>query len=412
MLRFLKGIIAVCTFLTVLFNISLAADFTSIQLVGNFQGISCEPEDPANDMQLLGGHLWRKLKFINEPNSPDTIFFKFTKDHSYLPTHWGWSGIEGIAKLDYNPPSIAAVLPDSGYYYFCFNDMTFQYWLERPLGNITGVVTSETNHSVPAGTCVSLFDSTYHVIGTHTDMTDSIALFDHLPAAVYHMSAQAPGYRDTLVTNIVLSEMESLQITIRLSPLVSVAIASASCERIEGGILVTWITSCCDPRITFDIYRGIEPRLVTMEKRNTEPIGGKGLYEYFDPCEDPSEDLYYFLVERDSDDPTIYGPIYAPGDRTVIPSALWQNYPNPFNPATTIPYTVGTEGAGKPVRITFFDVAGRRIDAYTLGTKPIGTYSHVWNPEHSMGRRIPSGVYYCKLQIGKESFTRKLVLLR
>ena len=139
MIRFLRGVSICCTLLFLLSPDIQAGQPVSVQLVGNFNGISCEPEDPANDMVSLGNHRWRKVKFINEPTEPDTIFFKFTKDHSYLPEHWGWSGVEGIAKLDYNPPSIAAILPDTGYHYFHFDDSTYAYSMSRPGGSITAM---------------------------------------------------------------------------------------------------------------------------------------------------------------------------------------------------------------------------------------------------------------------------------
>ena len=68
----------------------------------------------------VGDNVWRKLKLINEPGDPDTISFKFTADGSYLPAHWGWSFIDGwgIADYDWSPPSIVAIMPDSGYWYF------------------------------------------------------------------------------------------------------------------------------------------------------------------------------------------------------------------------------------------------------------------------------------------------------
>ena len=80
-----------------------AQDPASIQLVGTFNGITCEPNDPANDMEPMGNHVWRKLKFINEPGDPDTIFFKFTRDGSYLPKHWGWSGVWGDRRIRMEP---------------------------------------------------------------------------------------------------------------------------------------------------------------------------------------------------------------------------------------------------------------------------------------------------------------------
>lgn len=410
MIRFLRGASICCTLLFLLSTNTLGAQPSSIQLVGNFNGISCEPEDPANDMVPLGNHRWRKVKFINEPADPDTIFYKFTMEHSYLPEHWGWSGVEGVAKLDYNPPSIAAILPDTGYHYFLFDDTTYVYSLERPGGSITGVVSTGSDGPVPDGTAVSLFDSSFELIGTWTEFTNPNAPFEHLPPAVYNISAQAPGYRDTMITDISLGEDESIYVPIELTPKVGVAISSAFCTRTEGGVLLTWKTNGYSSG--FDIYRGTDPHLVSMEKRNPEPVRADEEYEYFDICENPAIDLYYYLIESEGDDPTIFGPVFSRGATPGFPSTLGQNYPNPFNPATTIPYSIGTEGAGRPIRITFYDVAGRKIESHDIGPKPIGQYTFRWNPSLSSGKDIPTGVYYCRLAIGKESFTRKLILLR
>ena len=410
MIRLLRGVSICCTLLFLLSTNTLAEQPSSMQLVGNFNGISCEPEDTENDMVALGNHRWRKVKFINEPADPDTIFFKFTRDHSFLPDHWGWSGVEGIAKLDYNPPSIAAILPDTGYHYFFFDDTTYAYWLNRPGGRITGVVSTSSGGPVPAGTAVTLFDSSFELIGTWTEFSDSTAPFEYLPPAVYNISAQAPGYRDTMITDISLGEDESIEVPIELTSNVGVAISAAFCTRTEGGVLLTWKTNGYSKG--FDIYRGTEPHLISMEKRNTAPVRADLEYEYFDLCENPAVDLYYYLIESEGDDPTIYGPLFSAGATPALPSTLGQNYPNPFNPATTMPYSIGMKGTGKPIRISFFDVAGRMIESHDIGPKPIGQYTFRWNPSLSAGKDIPSGVYYCRLVIGKESFTRKLILLR
>jgi len=414
MCRFVAGAAAGCALAVVLLTGTLSAQTTSVQLVGNFNGISCESDDPDNDMLRLGEHEWRIFKFIDEngPFEPDTVFFKFTREHSYLPMHWGWSGIEGVAKLDYNPPSIAAILPDSGYYYFNFNDTTYAYSLDRPSGEIAASVTAGSDGSVPAGAYVTLLDSLHQAIGSRLDMTDSTALFEHLPPAPYDLVAGAPGFRDTMIADIRLAEGESIALSIRLSSNVATAISSAFHERTRDGVLLNWTTSCCDGIVSFDVYRGTDPRLESMEKRTTLPLSGTDAFEYFDPVEDPSLDLYYYLVESQSDDPLIYGPMFVPGIEIVIEAFLGQNYPNPFNPATTIPFRVGTEEAGKPISISFFDVAGRRIERHDLGVKPPGEYTFRWNPSISLGKSIPSGVYYCRLQIGKASFTGKLILLR
>jgi hypothetical protein len=390
---------------------ALAQEPASIQLVGTFAGITCEPNDPANNMEPLGEHVWRMLKFINEPGDPDTIYFKFTRDGSYLPKHWGWSGVWGVADFSWSPPSIAKVLPDSGYYYFFFNDADYTYWLDRPGGSISGAVTAENHTGVPDGTCVTLFDSDDNVIGTCGSFAGDAYHFDALCASVYTIAAHAPGYRDTTITGINLGIDEARDLPIHLLQKIGVLIASADCERVDGGVRITWCTMDCGGFARFDVYRGYAPELATMEKRNTAPVNSDRMYEFFDRTEDPTKDLYYYLVELAEDNPTRYGPLFVKGAPAAA-AMLGQNYPNPFNPSTTIPYTIGASGAGKPAAISFYDVTGRLVDSYGLGIKQVGTYTFRWSPSASRQGGLPSGVYYCRLQIDKEIYSRKVILLR
>ncbi len=386
-----------------------AQDILSVQLVGNFDGISCEPEDPANDMLLLGDNVWRKLVFIDQPGSPDTVFFKFTKNRTYLPLHWGWSGAWGVAALAWNPPSIAAMLPDSGYHYFYFNDADYSYWIEQPAGSISGTVTAGST-GVPPGASVTLFDSLYNAIGTFEAWSDDSYRFSRLCESVYMISARAPGYRDTTIADIRLEAGEAKEIPISLTPLVGVLVSSAECRRVEGGVAISWCTMGCTPLASFDVYRGYEPDFRTTAKRSASPVFADRTYEFFDPCDDPSRDLYYYLVEAGTDDPSRYGPIFVKGEAAA--AWLGQNYPNPFNPSTVIPYTVSASGAGKPAVLSFYDAAGRLVDRHDLGIREAGRHSFRWNPAAESRGGFPSGVYYCRLAIGKEVFSRKLVLLR
>jgi len=387
-----------------------AQDPTSIQLVGSFSGVTCEPNDPANNMEPLGNHFWRKLKFVDEPGSPDTIYFKFTRDGAYGENHWGWSGAWGIAEFSWSPPSIAKVLAESGFYYFYFNDADFTYWLDRPAASIFGTVSSNQG-GVPSGTTVTLLDSDSNVLGVFSSFLGSTYHFDSLGASVYAVAAHAPGYRDTTIADINLGTDEAREIPIYLIEKVGVLIASADFERVDGGVKITWCTLDCGGFIAFDVYRGYEPEFSAMEKRNGVPVNSNRVYEFFDRCEDPTKDLYYYLVELAGDNPTHYGPIVVKGAPAAA-AMLGQNYPNPFNPSTTIPYTIGGSGAGKVVTISFHDVAGRLVDRYSLGVKQPGSYTFRWNPTMSRRDGFPSGLYYCRLQVDKEMYTRKVILLR
>ncbi len=389
-----------------------AHDFGSIQLVGNFEGITCEPDDAANNMDPIGDNVWRKLKLINEPGDPDTIYFKFTADGSYLPLHWGWSFDEGwgIADYDWSLPSIVAVLPDSGYWYFSFNDSTYEYWLDRPDAIIEGTLESD-QPGVPPGAIVSLSSAIDGHVISCSQFSGKTFDFQNLPEGEFTIQASAPGYRNAEVTGIMTSSGEPEQVSLELVPVTAVQVTTAECERVDGGVVLSWVAYCCGEMTGFDIYRSDSPDLTSAVRRNAEPIYGITSFSWFDECNDPLVDRYYWLIELDSDDPTIVGPMLAAG-LPGVPSSLGQNYPNPFNPATSIPFTVGSAESGSRVTMVFYDVSGRTVARYDLGNRSAGDHTYVWNPALSSGRSIPSGVYYCRLQIGKEALTRKMILLR
>jgi hypothetical protein len=413
----LTGVLLVGIF--ILFTVGVhAEEFGSIQLVGNFAGITCEPDDETNNMDPIGENVWRKLKLINEPGDPDTIFFKvtadfkFAADGSYMPDHWGWSFTEGwgIAFYGWNPVSIVSVMSDSGYWYFYFNDSTYEYWLDRPDAMIEGILESD-QPDVPTGSIVSLTSMSDGHVGSCLQFDGKNFNFSNLPEGEFTVLANAPGYRDTMITGIMTASGMVEQISLRLIPVTAVEVTSAQCERVDTGVIISWVAYCCGETAGFDIYRNDRPDLAAAVRRNEEPVYGITNFNWFDECDEPQVDRYYWLVELDSDDPTIVGPLLAKG-LPGVPSSIGQNYPNPFNPATTVPFTVGSAGTDNRTTIAFYDVSGRTIARYDLGHRSAGDHTYVWNPALSSGRQIPSGVYYCRLQIGKEVFTRKMILLR
>jgi hypothetical protein len=95
-----------------------------------------------------------------------------------------------------------------------------------------------------------------------------------------------------------------------------------------------------------------------------------------------------------------------------IPEAaltLYQNSPNPFNPSTTISWIL--PGAMR-VRLEIFDVSGRPVRLLVDEELEPGQHSFVWNGSGENGSAISSGIYFLRLSAGKESITRKMVLLK
>ena len=83
---------------------------------------------------------------------------------------------------------------------------------------------------------------------------------------------------------------------------------------------------------------------------------------------------------------------------------LEQNYPNPFNSMTKIDYTLPLSSQ---VRIDLFDVLGRKVDNIINEYQIIG-----YHQIHYSNDNLKSGLYFYKLNIGKHSLQKKMMLVK
>jgi hypothetical protein len=91
-------------------------------------------------------------------------------------------------------------------------------------------------------------------------------------------------------------------------------------------------------------------------------------------------------------------------DRVPIEFGLSQNYPNPFNPTTNIELRIATV---ELVTLKVFDVLGRDVATLVNEVRPPGVYTVRWDASS-----LPSGVYYCRLQAGAFTESKKMVLMK
>ena len=76
---------------------------------------------------------------------------------------------------------------------------------------------------------------------------------------------------------------------------------------------------------------------------------------------------------------------------------LFQNYPNPFQDRTTIAYAVEQPG---PVRVTVYDLLGRRVRTLVEETQSPGAYEVGWDGRDDAGQPVASGTYFYRLRVG------------
>jgi hypothetical protein len=94
------------------------------------------------------------------------------------------------------------------------------------------------------------------------------------------------------------------------------------------------------------------------------------------------------------------------GKENVLPTkyVLSQNYPNPFNPSTKISFTIKASGF---VRLTVYNLLGQHVSTIVNENLNVGTY--VRNFDAS---KLPSGIYFYKLEAGNNVLINKMMLLK
>jgi len=84
---------------------------------------------------------------------------------------------------------------------------------------------------------------------------------------------------------------------------------------------------------------------------------------------------------------------------------LGQNYPNPFNPATSIEYTLPSNGN---VRLDIYNASGQRVDVLVNGFRTAGSHMAVWNENNNHS----SGIYFYHFRFGSYTETKKMMLMK
>jgi len=95
----------------------------------------------------------------------------------------------------------------------------------------------------------------------------------------------------------------------------------------------------------------------------------------------------------------------------ALPSnyGLAQNHPNPFNPETAIQYQLPEAGH---VKLVILNALGQRIRTLVDGHQDAGSYRAVWDGRNASGDQVSDGLYLYRMEAGRFSRTRKMMLVK
>jgi hypothetical protein len=179
------------------------------------------------------------------------------------------------------------------------------------------------------------------------------------------------------------------------------------------GLALSWNVNAANDLSYYAVYRGASEGFVPGPgNRVATPLAP----EYFDGGWRWSSGYYYKIsaidVHGNESGFALLTPDGVTGTDTPkapVATYLAQNYPNPFNPMTRIAFGLSAPGH---VSLRIYDVAGRLVRMLADGSRPAANYAEVWDGKDASGRTVASGIYFCRLDAGSFTQTRKMILLR
>jgi len=186
-------------------------------------------------------------------------------------------------------------------------------------------------------------------------------------------------------------------------------------------VQLQWVTQSETNVMGFRIYRGSLEALSTAEllpafipATNTSQVQ----YYLFTDEELSQPGIYYYWLENVDLDggSNIYGPVSVnfddpePGSPEIpIVAGINTIFPNPFNPYTSIRIGVETDAR---TQINIYNIRGQIVRRLMDKNLQKGTWTITWNGNDDNNNSCSSGLYFMRMTTGKDSYSRKLMLLK
>ncbi len=139
------------------------------------------------------------------------------------------------------------------------------------------------------------------------------------------------------------------------------------------------------------------------------PSSGEGPFRFDDLDVRPEAGYQYRVIGVTAEDePYPLGPISveSPG---ALSGIFFSPYPTPARGEVTLRYYLPRRGA---VELTILDVTGRLLRRWSIADAAPGGGVLRWSGDDARGRIVPGGVYFARLESGRDKETRRILWLR
>ena len=275
---------------------------------------------------------------------------------------------------------------------------------------VTAMKTVTSLHFIGANVQAASVVLTAGKTGTHVQLYAPATIapgstFSHWSTACTPNEAMEPSYTGPNHNRGLATELfKDLGWTIQCP--VAVAISSFSVRAVDNGAELNARFESTFPNVLVHVYRG-EGNNGGLVDMTTQAMNGKASFTYVDKSTVPGKSYRYMIGVIDGE-----GEFVSPVELFTMPAAknrLEQNSPNPFNPTTAISYTLASR---ENVSLAIYDVGGKLVRTLESGSRDLGTHSVSWDGRDNAGSTVGSGVYFYRLDAGKFSATKKMVMLK
>ncbi len=190
-------------------------------------------------------------------------------------------------------------------------------------------------------------------------------------------------------------------------------------------VKVDWVVESETNHQGYNVLRNTAQELETAIQLNQNIISGgeqnstQISYSFTDTEVYQNTVYYYWLQSMDLDGATqFFGPLTVTvgtspenPELPYIPlvTKLMDAYPNPFNPSTNLRFEI--KDAGK-VSIDIYNTRGQKIRTLENDYAKAGYYQMVWDGKDANGISVGSGVYFYRMNTGKFSDIKKMLLTK
>ena len=394
-------------------NFVLSANFHGGTEVVNYPWDTWSRLHADNTWWMLISHLYADTAQANSPSGYMSGFndgitngyawYRVTGGRQDFFTYFH-HGREVTIEISNTKTPAASSLPAYWYY----NKESFLDYIENTYYGIRGIVTDTLGNLVKAK-----IEIAGHEMDNSEIYSDSLtgAYYRMVAAGTYSITFSAENYFSQTISNVQAINFQSTILNIQLVPSITPVEFSSFAAVINGSIVkLEWRTATETNNRGFIIERSKKLEIRAQnEWVNIGYVEGNGTtteshsYSFDDEAVQPGRYLYR-LKQMDFDGSFEYSNIAEAEIITPIKFVLEQNYPNPFNPSTLIKFALPVK---TEVTLEVYNSIGQKIRTLVQREMESG-----YHQVHFDADNLPSGVYFCRLNAGRDVKTIKLILIR